>query len=137
MARSSYDFPALNPGQFWHRASAVDGTTMVGWGRSYRSKFVQLDQAEITAFLAAGAKMLRTDDTELKGLLDQLAKALAGIEPPLTFDQISVLAATNPAVGPRFAEIIAGPAAGNIDKAREILTRELREQDTKLAQLAS
>jgi hypothetical protein len=126
MARDNFDFPSLTPGEFFHK-KFPSGKVMVGWGRPGRSKFVQLDQAEIVEFLASAAAMVVTDDEAVKEALGQLAKTLTVIQRPLTFDQISVLAASNPAVGPRFAEIIGGEAAGDIDRAREILTRELRE----------
>ena len=128
---SDFDFDGNDPGPggFFSRLFE-SGKVMVGWGRPRRSKWVQLDQAEIVNFLAAAHKMVVTDNEEVKALLGQLAKTLAADEPPLTFEQISVLASTDPAIGPRFAEIIGGEAAGNIDRAREILTRELRETAT-------
>jgi hypothetical protein len=126
MARDNFDFPSLTPGEFFHK-KFPSGKVMVGWGRSGRSKFVQLEQAEIVNFLAGADKMLVTDDEAVKAALGQLAKTLTAIQPPLSLEQISALIAEDPAVGAKFAEILGGPAAGSIDSAREILTRELRE----------
>jgi hypothetical protein len=126
MARSDFAFPALTAGQFYHK-KFDSGKVMVGWGRPRQSKWAQLEQAEIVNFLAHADKMLVTDDEAVKAALGQLAKTLTVIMPPLSLEQISALAAEDPAVGPRFAEILGGAAAGNIDQAREILTRELRE----------
>ena len=124
---SDFDFDGNDPGPggFFHQVFE-SGKVMIGWGRPRRSKWVQLDQAEITAFLAAAHVMVRTDDLTLTELLGQLAKHLAASEPPLTLEQITALANENKTVGVRFAEIFTGPASMDIDKAREILTAEIR-----------
>jgi len=122
---NDFDFEGNDPGPGgFFRQQFESGKVMVGWGRR-RTKWVQLDQAEIVNFLANAPSMVATDDTVLTDLLGQVAKHLTAAQ-PMTLEEISALANTNPAVGPRFAEILTGPAAGNVEQAREILTRELR-----------
>jgi hypothetical protein len=89
MARSNdFEFPALTPGQFFHKVFET-GKVMVGWGRGSRSKFVQLDQAEIVNFLVAAPEMLRTDDPAVTQALAVLAAALTAGRPRYaTFDDL-------------------------------------------------
>ena len=125
MARESFDFDAfqLTDGGFYHSAGDAKGTMMVGWGRGGRNKWVQLSQPEITNFVANAHTMVRTDDPVLKDLLGQVAKHLAESK-PLTLERLSVLAQSDPAIGPRFAALM---GTGTIESALETLRGELAE----------
>jgi hypothetical protein len=124
---ASFDFDANDPGPggFYHSAGDDQGNTMIGWGRR-RTKWVQLSQAEIASFLASAHSMVRTDNPAVKGALEKLAQALTA-DQPLTFDRLSELAQADPGIGPRFAEIMAGKAAGNPQRALELMRDELAE----------
>ena len=125
MARESFDFDAvqLTDGGFYHSAGDARGTMMIGFGRGGRNKWVQLSQAEIVNFLAAGHEMVRTDDPIIKDLLGQLARYIATSK-PLTLERVSELAQSDPAIGPRFAELV---TTGTIESALEVLRRELAD----------
>ena len=128
MARYSqtFDFDANDPGMggFFHQLFD-SGKVMVGWGRS-RTKWVQLDQAEIVNFLAAAHSMVVTDDITLKGKLADLAGYLVSSQ-PLTLERVSELAAADPAIGMQFAKILGGKAAGSTERALDLLRDELAE----------
>jgi hypothetical protein len=82
MARDTFDFDSvqLAEGGFYHSAGDAQGTMMIGWGRR-RNKFVQLTQAEILNFLAAGAEMVRTDNQGLRDALDAVRHEIIGSRP--------------------------------------------------------
>lgn len=123
---NDFDFDANDPGPGGFFSQLFpSGNVMVAWGRR-RTKWVKLDQAEVVSFLAAGPKMVVTDDTVLLDLLGQVAKHLAASK-PLTLEDVSQLAKTDPAVGARFAEILMGDAGNDVPKALEIFTREFRQ----------
>ena len=123
-AKGDFDFNSNDPGEGGFFAELFpSGNVMVGWGRR-RTKWVKLDQAEVVNFLVNAHKMIVTDSAAVKELLGQLSATLAG-EQPLTFDRLSELAATDPAVGPRFAEIMSTEAPGDMQRALELMRAEL------------
>lgn len=126
MARESFDFDSvqLPDGGFYHSAGDAQGTMMVGWGRPRRNKWVQLTQHEITSFVANAHEMIRTDDDVLKGMLTEIARRLAA-SAPLTLERVAELAQSDPAIGPRFAELMTEKTS--IALALQALQGELAE----------
>lgn len=119
-----FDFDSKDPGPggFYHELFD-SGKVMVGWGRN-RTKWVKLDQAEVVNFLANAHRMVVTDSPAVKDALTALGQALVA-DQPLTFDRLSELANADPAIGPRFAEIMSGAAANNPQRALELIRDEL------------
>lgn len=122
MARDTFDFDAvaakLTDGGFYHSAGDAQGTMMIAWGRRGRNKFVQLSQPEIGNFLAHGASMLRTDDPDITGALQQLARALAATR-VLTIDEVFA----DQALSARLVELLG--TGLDKDEALKALSREL------------
>jgi len=122
---NDFDFDKHDPGPGGFFAELFPtGNVMIAWGRRGRSKWVKLDQAEVTNFLTHAHKMIVTDSAAVKELLGQLAATLAG-EQPLTFERLAEIAAADPEIGVRFAEIATHEAPGDLPRALELMRDEL------------
>ena len=125
---NDFDFDGNDPGPggFFHELYQ-SGKVMVGWGRR-RTKWVQLDQAEVTNFLTNAHKMIVTDDETVKGLLEKLAARLTVAKDITAAELIAAVDSGDEAAGQRLVRLSELLLEGRSkDEAMKVLNAEIRE----------